>query len=82
MSDETKSCDREYANKVSVGEPELRYAARTTDKAPLIALEVPYLLLKEWHKILSEKTFKVSNGQGIQQEDCFSFRRSDSGSLV
>ena len=56
MSDETKGCDHEYAREVKFIEPELRYAAKALETKPIFALEIPYPLLREWHKIITEDT--------------------------
>lgn len=56
MSDETKGCDHEYAREVKFIEPERRYAAKALETKPIFALEIPYPLLREWHKIITEDT--------------------------
>ena len=68
MSDETKGCDHEYAREVKFIEPELRYAAKALETKPIFALEIPYPLLREWHKIITEDTSeKTSEGSpGLQ----------------
>lgn len=55
MSDESRSCIHEYARKVEFCEPELRYASKALEKKPIFALEIPYPLLREWHRIISEE---------------------------
>lgn len=63
MLDKSRSCIHEYARKVEFSEPELKYASKALEKKPIFALEIPYPLLREWHRIISaeptEKTPQV-----------------------
>ena len=53
MSDAPKVCERELKRYFEISGPELSYAARNVERKPPIALNIPYPLLREWHKYLS-----------------------------
>ena len=59
MSDAPRCCALEYAKQVVISEPELRYASKILERKPIFACEIPYPLLKEWHKFISEKTLNA-----------------------
>ena len=63
MSDAPRSCALEYAKQVVISEPELRYASKILERKPIVTCEIPYPLIKEWHKFISEKTL---NAQEVQ----------------
>lgn len=54
MSHEALSCTHEYANKIKLCEPKLRYISKVLERKPIFALAIPWSLL-EWHRFLSEK---------------------------
>ena len=53
MSDESQCCSREYANKVVLSEPELRYASKVLERKPIFALKIPHPLILALSKTLS-----------------------------
>ena len=59
MSDEACSCTCEYANKIKLCEPELRYISKVLERKPIFALAIPCSLLLEWHRFLSEKSSQL-----------------------
>lgn len=59
MLDEPSSCTREYANKIKLCEPELRYVSKVLERKLMFALAIPYPLLLEWHRTLSEKSSQL-----------------------
>ena len=62
MSDElSKPCLR-FKQEIVVSEPEISYAAKANIKKIIFALDIPFPLLKEWHKILSTKPREVASG--------------------
>ncbi|XP_022794722.1 uncharacterized protein LOC111333422 [Stylophora pistillata] len=56
-------CDHEYAREVKFIQPELRYAAKALETKPIFALEIPYPLLREWHKMITEDTSETTKGR-------------------
>lgn len=59
LSDEASSCTREYANKIKLCEPELRYISKVLERKPIFALAIPCSLLLEWYRSLSEKSSQL-----------------------
>jgi len=53
MSDEVNASLLKYKEKLQVTQPELSYAKRSLERKPIFAVEIPYPVLKEWHKIVS-----------------------------
>ena len=53
MSDEFKRVERQFKWNVDLCHPDLSYAAKTRENKAILALEIPYPLLKEWHRIVS-----------------------------
>lgn len=53
MSDEFRRCERQFKWNVELSHPDLSYAAKTRKNKAILALEIPYPLLKEWHRIIN-----------------------------
>ena len=67
MSDEFSQCCSRFKDAIRFTQPELRYEAREKEKRVLFTLEIPYPLLREWHKIVQERNVlsRDTSGQDL-----------------
>ena len=63
MSDEFVKSSLRFKQDIAVSEPEISYAAKANINKIIFALDVPFPLLKEWHKILSSKPSEAASGE-------------------
>jgi len=65
MSDEFSKSSLRFKREVTVTEPEIHYAGKAYMRKILFAVDIPFPLLKEWHKMIS-----CSPGEGTSGEIC------------
>jgi len=65
MSDEFGKSSLRFKQDIAFSEPEMSYAAKANINKIIFALDVPFPLLKEWHKILSSKPSEAASGENF-----------------
>ena len=65
MSDEFSECSSSFKRQIALNQPEIRYAAKADVNEVIFAVDIPFPLLKEWHKILASSRAEGTSGQNF-----------------
>ena len=68
MSDNLSKNRWSFEDEIALSHPDLRYAAKNNKRKIICTLDIPYLLLKQWHGIVYEPKNKANASQTIQQD--------------
>ena len=65
MSDEFSKCSWSFKHQIAVNQPEIHCAARADKNNIIFAVDIPFPLLKEWHKILASSCDEGTSGENF-----------------
>lgn len=91
MSDKFSKSSLRFKQEITVSEPEIRYLAKATSPEIIFAVDIPFPLLKDWHRILVSLLDKqtltsnenLSTGSGDEQASSGSLRlKEDEKSIL
>ena len=68
MSDEFSECSLSFKRQIVVNQPEIRYAAKAHVNEIIFPVNIPFPLLKEWHKIVASSLAEGTSSQNFLPE--------------